>query len=414
MKVCRPAQQIARGHLSVFASAAIASILWTTPAVSAQDSVGAFTDMIDGGTTRIALRYRFEEVEQDNILRDARASTLRTRLTFQSATVNRFSFMLEADNVLTLGPDHYDSFVLDRYRGTHSVIADPVGSEVNQASVRYAFSEGRHLTAGRQRLNHATQRFLGSVGWRQNEQTMDALTYAHATDGFTLDYSYLWNVNRVFKGSRSSVQAGDFDSNSHALMVGRRSDLGTFSGFLYAYDFDNAAAASSISYGISYTGTFGALNVAATYAHQTDYADNPQSYDADYLLLEGSGKLGVMTLLLGYEVLGSDSGRAAFSTPLATLHRYQGFADMFLTTPANGIRDAYATVSGPMGPLTVSATWHQYDADKGGADYGSELNLAAGYIINPRLNVEAKYADYNSDGFSVDTRKLWLTLNLTF
>src|SRR5690606_18807964 len=227
----------------------------------------------------------------DNALRDASASTLRTRLTFQSAAVNRFSFLLEADNVLTLGADHYDSFLLDRYRGTHSVVADPVGSEINQASVRFVISEENNLTAGRQRLNHGAQRFLGSVGWRQNEQTMDALTFAHAADGFTIDYSYLWNVNRVFKGSRSSVQESDFDSNSHALVAGRRTNLGNFSGFLYAYDFDNAAATSSISYEASYTGTFDALTVAATYARQRDHADNPQPYDADYLMLEGSGKI---------------------------------------------------------------------------------------------------------------------------
>lgn len=120
---------------------------------------------------------------------------------------------------------------------------------------------------------------------------MDALTFAHAADGFTIDYSYLWNVNRVFKGSRSSVQESDFDSNSHALVAGRRTNLGNFSGFLYAYDFDNAAATSSISYGASYTGTFDALTVAATYARQRDHADNPQPYDADYLMLEGSGKI---------------------------------------------------------------------------------------------------------------------------
>ena len=117
---------------------------------------------------------------------------------------------------------------------------------------------------------------------------MDALTFAHAADGFTIDYSYLWNVNRVFKGSRSSVQESDFDSNSHALVAGRRTNLGNFSGFLYAYDFDNAAATSSISYGASYTGTFDALTVAATYARQRDHADNPQPYDADYLMLEVS------------------------------------------------------------------------------------------------------------------------------
>ena len=35
------------------------------------------------------------------------------------------------------------------------------------------------------------------------------------------------------------------------------------------------------------------------------------------------------------------NGTIGFSTPLATLHKFQGFADVFLTTPASGITDAY-------------------------------------------------------------------------
>ena len=43
----------------------------------------------------------------------------------------------------------------------------------------------------------------------------------------------------------------------------------------------------------------------------------------------------------GYEVLGADDGAAltSFQTPLATLHKFQGWADKFLTTPPNGIRE---------------------------------------------------------------------------
>src|SRR5690606_40711962 len=122
MKVCSSVRRVAPSHLSAaLASSVIASTLLSAPALSAQDP-SAVADMISGGTTQVALRYRFEGVEQNNTLRDASASTLRTRLTFQSATVNQLSFLLEADNVLTLGADHYDSFVLDRYRGTHSVV----------------------------------------------------------------------------------------------------------------------------------------------------------------------------------------------------------------------------------------------------------------------------------------------------
>ncbi|MGB4248071.1 MAG: hypothetical protein WBJ75_10165 [Pseudohongiellaceae bacterium] len=382
--------------------------------VSAQSLTEDIASMVSGGTTRVAMRYRFEDVEQDNALDNATASTLRTRLTFQSAVVNKFSVAIEADNILTLGPDDYDSFALDKYRGNHSVIADPVGTEINIAAVKYALSETSSMSLGRQRYNHLTQRFLGSVAFRQNEQTMDSFSYNRVSGNVTVDYSYLWNVNRVFKGSKTSAQITDYDSNSHALLVSGKESWGTLSGFIYALDFDNALAASSISYGLYYTGTFGAFTLNASYAAQSDYGDNPISYDTDYALLEGSTKVGTVTLLAGYEVLGSDSGRIGFATPLATLHRYQGFADLFLATPANGIEDAYLTVSAPVGKVNLSATWHDYGAEETSANYGSELNIVAGYVLNPRVNFEAKFAAYESDGFAVDTDKLWLTMNLAF
>src|SRR3546814_12023345 len=46
-----------------------------------------------------------------------------------------------------------------------------------------------------------------------------------------------------------------------------------------------------------------------------------------------------------YEVLGSDAGVFAFQTPLATLHKFQGWADLFLTTPSAGVRDLNFTLT---------------------------------------------------------------------
>lgn len=387
-------------------------------AFSGSASAAGITDdvasMISGGTTKVALRYRFEDVDQDNALSDSTASTLRTRITFQSATVNKFSVALEVDNILTIGPDDYDSFAIDKYRGNHSVIADPVGTEMNIAAVKYAIDEGSALTLGRQRVNHAGQRFLGSVGWRQNEQTLDALSYNYKEGSISVDYSYIWNVNRIFGGSKPSVQVTDFDSNSHALLVSNSNDLGSISGFVYAYDFENGAAASSITYGAAYSGKVGSINLNATVARQSDYADNATNYDANYYAFDAGTKIGNFNVLAGYEVLGSDDGVAAFSTPMATLHKFQGFDDLFLGTPANGIEDLYFTVGTAINGVTLAATYHDFSADEGSADYGDELDVVVGYKINANVGIEAKYATYDADSFAVDTDKFWLSLNMAF
>ena len=64
-------------------------------------------------------------------------------------------------------------------------------------------------------------------------------------------------------------------------------------------------------------------------------------------LSRGSLSFGPLGFKAGYEVLeGAPTGGLAFVTPLATLHKFQGWADKFLATPASGIEDAYIAVFG--------------------------------------------------------------------
>ena len=68
-------------------------------------------------------------------------------------------------------------------------------------------------------------------------------------------------------------------------------------------------------------------------------------------------------LKFDYEVLEGD-GRGSFITPLATAHAFQGWADRFLTTPLDGIKDAYFTAIGTGvfgGKVIVS--YHMLESD---------------------------------------------------
>ncbi len=256
-------------------------------APSALAAAEGLNTLVAEGEASLDLRYRFESVEQDNARRDADASTLRTRLTLATAEVFGFSAVLEVDDVMTIGSDDYDSLMVgDKHFGTHSVVADPVGTEVNQAWAQYAFSESVAARAGRQRILHGGQRFVGGVGWRQNEQTYDALTLNVVDGDLTLDYSYVWNVNRIFDGSGTSVQPPEFDSESHFLRATAALGGGTLNGFVYALDFDEAPALSSITYGLGYSASLKAFSYDLTAATQSDYGDNTASYDALYLAAE--------------------------------------------------------------------------------------------------------------------------------
>ena len=396
---------------SIMALAIIGLGLSAAHGQSVFDQLGA---AVSEGTVGFSMRFRHETVDQDNALQDAAASTVRTRMTLQSAPVAGFTGVFEVDNVSTFGSDSYNSFVIDEYLGTYSIIADPVGTEVNQAFLQYQANDKFKTRFGMQRILHAAQRFVGGVGWRQNEQTYDAISTSYTDETFSVDYSYVWNVNRIFNSSKPSVQSSDLDSDHHFLLASSKGDWGSVSGFVYALDFIDGPALSSMTAGFAYTGSLGPASLMASIARQHDYADNPVDYSANYINLEAGLPVGPARVVAGIEILSSDDGRQAFITPLATLHKWQGWTDLFLGTPASGIEDRYVTVSGNLGNVGVAATYHNFQAEFGSADYGGEWDIVANFSINEMVSTQLKYASFNSDGYAVDTDKLWIVVNIVF
>ena len=66
------------------------------------------------------------------------------------------------------------------------------------------------VTTGRQRINLDDQRFVGSSGWRQNEQTFDAARVeATILKNLKADVTYAWSVRTIWgidgKGARQQA-----------------------------------------------------------------------------------------------------------------------------------------------------------------------------------------------------------------
>lgn len=367
---------------------------------------------VESGSAAFDFRYRFEHVDQDGIEEDAEASTLRTRFTWISGLWHDAHVGLEADYVSIIGPEHYNSTANGRTE--YPVVADPEGFDLNQAFVRYQ-TGALSATGGRQRILHDDQRFVGGVGWRQNEQTYDAVRLQAAPlEGLTLDYAYVANVNRVF-GPDGGAQAADWQGDSHLFTAAfAPAAAANLSAFAYLLDFENGNGLpdSTATYGVAARATLKAVTLGARYARQTDYADNPLDFETDYIGLTVEAKLKPVSFNAGWEQLGSDDGVAGFRTPLATLHKFQGWADKFLATPDAGIRDAFAGIGTRLADFSLAATYHDFSSDAGSADYGTELDLAVTYHWRPDTTVQLKYADYDADDFATDTRKAWLTVNV--
>jgi hypothetical protein len=232
-------------------------------------------------------------------------------------------------------------------------------------------------------------------------------------------------VNRVFGPDDGTTPAwqGDWESDIHLFNLAYAGlPIGTITAYDYLVDIqsDVALAQANRTWGLRLAGKQAlgkdvALSYALEYAAQEDYGDNPVSYDADYSLIEAGLALpAAITLGVGQELLEGDANSPgkAFRTPLATLHKFQGWADMFLTTPDAGIQDRYASASIVLLGATALAVWHDFEADDGGASYGDELDLSLTRKFGKYLTGMLKYADYHEDGFAVDTRKFWVQIQV--
>lgn len=389
--------------------------LSTTEFVHAQVLPSGIGAAIQGGDIDLQLRYRYEYVDQDGKPEDAKASTLRSRITLTSGTVGGFMGLVEADNLSYIGSDRFNN--TENGKTNYPVVADPDYTEINQLFFSYAFDDNNKTTIGRQRINHSGQRFIGGVAWRQNEQTFDAARLQFSPiDKLSIDYSYIWRVNRIFGPNGDN---NNFTGDNHVAIASYQFNAAhSLSGFAYLLDMNESPALSSSTYGLEYKGGFTinddiSLGLNLSYAEQSDYKDSPLNYDAGYYFGELSAKLKPVTIALGHEVLESDKG-ISFKTPLATLHKFQGFADKFLLTPTDGIKDSYLKVATQIGGVKLLAVYHHFEAENGGMNYGSEIDFVAAYTFSKNYKLLFKYAAYDADEYATDTDKAWLMLTAAF
>jgi len=370
----------------------------------------------------INLRYRLELVDQDGFANDATASTLRVRAGVRTREWEGFSAHVEGEGIIRLGPEDFNDTV--NGRTAFPVVADPQDLVLNQAYIRWQLPDRVDARVGRQVINLDNQRWIGSVGWRQNDQTFDAaFATAHPSVSTSLTYGYVWRVNRIF-GPDSPM--GIWRDNDIHMIRGSIdvADFGTISAYGYLLDIPDAPVNSSQTWGVRVAGRRPVggnvtLTYAAEYARQRDHAGHPRDFSLSYLLVEPGVSVGPVALRVGYERLGGN-GVDALQTPLATLHAFNGWADKFLRTPPNGLRDLYvdATVRPFRGGLLQNSSfrvaYHDFRSTRGDMHYGRELDAQFSIPLRSGWSVALKYSDYDADRFAADTRKFWLTTQISF
>ncbi len=397
-----------------------AAALETIPTRSVDDILKT---MVEEGKVHLNIRGRAEIADMDG-LDTSQAYTVRTRAGFTTGEYNGMFFHADFEDIRAADDSLYNA------AGTNgqpdkTVIADPVDTELNQLFANFNFEDlNTNVRVGRQRVKLDDDRFVGNVGWRQNEQTYDAVVVAHTpNENFSAIYGYVWDVNRIF-GPDSDM---DLDANTHLIRLAYDdATLGKITGFAYLLDVDGltgAAALSSDTYGIRYEATRNLkgdedgprLNYVLSWARQQDAGDNTTDYQADYYLIDVKYIEDGWYLGGGHEVLGSDDGMTSFQTPLATGHAFNGWADVFLTTPADGLEDTYVYIGGDLPDgFKGKAVYHWFDPEDGSRDFGEEIDAIVSKQISDNAELLAKYAYYNGDDTFADITRFWLQLTLNY
>lgn len=431
----------------LFAGTAFASESRDDAPAAAASLLRGVQNALVNGKVLFDTRLRYEFVSQGGVS-NANAATARIRLGYQTAFWHGFAVLVEAEATGGINQAHnYRVPGLPDTPQDKAVVADPDNAEINRANLRYANEDlGIRGNLYRQRMILGDSRWVGNVGWRQNEQTFDAaridLTPANVLPGLEAMYAYIWQTNRIFGLWSGRDVAGDaagkWISGSHIVNVAWN-DLGPLDITLYYYGFDNRSpdplGSNSNNIGFHAAGRHGVgedveLHYRAEYNRQISGFENPNDYAANYFHVTGGTRWKSLRLTAALENLGADGGFAVQS-PYGTNHKFNGWADLFLATPtfgntdgrAAGLRDLYIVLGTDL-PLNIPAAvvYHKFWSIEGPVgDLGNEIDLSLSRKLGQHLTLLAKAAFYWGAGsgdaplpVKPDTSKFWLQATWRF
>lgn len=371
------------------------------------------------------IRPRYENVDVDNSgKKQANAYTVRATIGMESTLfgVDGLTVKIDGTTVQEIGGNNFNSSA--NGLSGYELVKDPEQSRFSQLYLQYKMGNTT-AKAGKQIVNLDNQRFVGSVDWRQMMQSFEAAVLSNTSiPGLTLIGGYVWGVDGI-----GNTPTAETDS---VLFNGSYKVNDTLK--ITAYDYMISSTHDTV--GAALTGVIPAagakVDYRAEYAVQGDASRdtdggtvNAQA-DAYYYNLEATATMNGVIAGVGYEFLSGTSGsdgKSAFSTPLATLHKFNGWADIFLTTPTGGLVDTSLTLGyGAAGLGKAMVVYHDFETDvamSGKSDLGSEWDMMYTNAIPgiKGLNGLIKAAYFNGGdvaGKTADVRKVWLQLDYKF
>ncbi|WP_457749189.1 hypothetical protein [Sulfurimonas sp.] len=387
-------------------------------------------NILDNIKLKGEIRPRYESVDDGTTNANANAYTVRTKLaaTANLLGVDGLSATVGIISVNNMGSHEYNWNTTNYTDGTnrYATVMDPQKAMISNAEINYTVNDTT-LHAGRGQVNLDNQRFIGTVGWRQFERSYDTVFVANNSIK-NLSVLAAW----VY-GYQGVVDAPTVDTNSVLLHAAY-----TVMPELKVTAYDYMLAGIHDTYGLALTGKVNAsiakLNYRAEYALQKDSTmeinNSNGKADAYYYNLDLGANVSGILAGVNYEFLSGSTGtdgKTAFTTPLATGHKFNGWADKFLSTPLGGLKDFNVRLGYTAKGLgKLLAVYHDFTADKNMAtstgvsdDLGSEFDIVYTNKI-PGVNGLTgllKYADYSKGtiiGYTNDVKKAWVGLDYKF
>jgi hypothetical protein len=414
--------------LALMTASAVAGPATETPPVEPAKSGSVLDSIHLFGDAR--LRYEYADFNSPAFDR-ANLLSIRARLGVKTDSIYGFKFLAEADGTGALSNrDIYNPYPGKANYNGRAVIADPNTFLLNRLQLAYTAEPiDTTVTVGRQYIKFDDQRFIGSVGWRQNDQTFDAAVLENSSiDHLSFTYAYFNQVNRIF-GSQAPTEGLQYwEGNNHLIHLEYDGiDAVTLRGFAYLLDFDEALTSSTNTYGLEVEGDYemsvdNKLNYLATLSTQTDAGDNFRDYQEYYV----RGRVGMendcYNYGLGVECMtseGQGEGEVAdevgrFIFPLGTNHKFNGFADAFLTTPPNGLLDYYGWVGTKYFGFKHTASLHYFRTQHDSTELGWEIDYVAARKIGEYTKVVIKGAYLDGKGAQIDVARASAEINVSF
>ncbi len=410
------------GHFSLSAiSAAILAVSASAPASAGineniENALKFGQDDAKYGQVKLDIRLRYENADtQHTTKKTANAFTTRFRIGYLSPKFQGLQGYAEFEANQDIGLNDYSNKRNGSVRkGGFDTIQDPQDTELNQLWLRYDGIPDTSVKFGRQRIKLNNDRFIGNVGWRQMEQTFDSVLLTNKSiANTTVKIGYIDQVKTII--STTDDMSTPFINIDYDI-----AGIGKLTAYSIWMDYNEAAKVtkSNQTYGIRLNGgrkVTEDIKVLYTveYARQSDYDRNTNNYEADYYHIIGGASAYGLTFKGAIEQL-DGRGESAFQTPLATKHGFNGWADIFLTTPAQGLRDVYGSAAATVQGVKFMGVYHNFSDDTGNKSYGNEYDLIMTKKIGKHYSLLAKYANYNADQQGNDTQKIWIQGGIHF